>query len=191
LTLARANRQSLNVAGSFQHILTDLYAFIATAIAGAVIIWTGFVRADAIASVLVAALMFRAAFGLLKDSGRVFLEAAPEGVDVQAIGEALAAQPGVNEVHDLHVWEVTSGFPALSAHLIVARDAEHDPILHDAEQLLGERFKIAHCTLQIDVDHARGLVIHKRGCPEASPRTAPISGTDGVTVRGAAPESDT
>src|SRR4029078_2929120 len=78
--LARANRRSLNVEGSFQHILTDLYAFVATAIAGAIVLWTGWLRADALASLLVAALMLRAAYGLLRDSGRIFLEAAPSGL---------------------------------------------------------------------------------------------------------------
>src|SRR5947207_14074586 len=113
--LAGAGRDSLNVEGSFRHIVTDLYAFIATAIAAVVILATGFDRADAIASLFVAALMLQAAYVLLRASGRVFLEAAPEGVDVPSIGTALAAEPHVVEVHDLHVWEVTSGFPALSA----------------------------------------------------------------------------
>ena len=88
-TLSKANRQSMNVEGAFQHILTDLAAFIATAIAGAIILITGFARADGIASLIVAAIMLRAAYGLLKASGRVFLEAAPEGVDPDEIGTAL------------------------------------------------------------------------------------------------------
>src|SRR4051794_41183403 len=118
--LAHANRQSLNIEGSYQHLLTDLYAFIATAIAGAIVYWTGFDRADAIASLLVAALMLRAAYSLLRESGRVFLEAAPRGLDVDLIGRTLAAQPGVVEVHDLHVWEISAGFPLLTAHVLVA-----------------------------------------------------------------------
>ena len=123
-TLAKANRQSLNIEGSFQHLLTDLYAFIATAIAGAVIIWTGFQRADPIASLLVAALMLRAAYGLLRASGMVFLEASPADLDPEQIGRSLVSQPGVHEVHDLHVWEISSGFPALTAHVLVAPDAD-------------------------------------------------------------------
>jgi hypothetical protein len=111
-TLAQANRQSLNVEGSYQHILTDLYAFIGTAIAAAVILATGFERADPIVSLLIAGLMLRSGYALVKASARIFLEAAPEGVDPDEIGRALAGQPGVVEVHDLHVWEVTSGFPA-------------------------------------------------------------------------------
>ena len=123
-TLAKANRESLNIEGSFQHLLTDLYAFIATAIAGAVIILTGYVRADAIASLIVAALMLRAAYGLLRASGRIFLEASPAGLDPEQIGRQLVSQPGVREVHDLHVWEISSGFPALTAHVLVASDAD-------------------------------------------------------------------
>ena len=148
--LSRANRGSMGVEGSFQHILTDLYAFAATAIAAAVILATGFHRADAIASIFVAALMLRAAYGLLKASGRVFLEAAPPGIDPNEIGMALAAQPGVAEVHDLHVWEVTSGFPALSAHVLVAAGTDCHAKRRELTQLLHDRFHIEHSTLQVD-----------------------------------------
>ena len=92
--LAGANRDSLNIEGAFQHILTDLAAFIATAVAGAVILLTGYERADGIAAMFVAALMLRAAYYLLRESGRVFLEAAPRGLDPEAIGRRMAAQPG-------------------------------------------------------------------------------------------------
>ncbi|MGH2923361.1 MAG: cation diffusion facilitator family transporter, partial [Solirubrobacterales bacterium] len=122
--IASAERRSLNVEGAFQHILTDLFAFIATAIAGAVILTVGFEQADGIASLIVAALMLRAAWGLLRESSRVFMEAAPRGLDPGAIGRAIAAEPEVREVHDLHVWEVTTGMPAISAHIIVGRDSD-------------------------------------------------------------------
>src|ERR671936_340847 len=122
--LAGANRASLNVEGSFRHVLTDLYAFVATAVAAAVILGTGFDRADPLASLVVAALMLHSAYVLLRASGRVFLEAAPEGLDPDAVGHALAAQHGVVEVHDLHVWEVTSGFPGVSAHVVVGASSE-------------------------------------------------------------------
>jgi cobalt-zinc-cadmium efflux system protein len=148
--LARANRESLNVEGSFQHLLTDLYAFIGTAIAAIVILTTDFDRADAIASLAVAALMLRSAYGLLKASGRVFLEAAPEGVDPAEIGQTLAAQPGVVEVHDLHVWEVTSGFPALSAHVVVTQEADCHAARAALEGVLHERFGLEHTTLQVE-----------------------------------------
>jgi cobalt-zinc-cadmium efflux system protein len=160
--LSRANRRSLNVEGAFQHILTDLYAFIATAIAAAVILATGFDRADAIAALLVAGLMVRAGWGLLRAAGRVFFEAAPEGLDPDEIGHALAAAPGVVQVHDLHVWELTSGFPSLSAHVIVDTDAD----CHDAraalELMLRERFTIDHSTLQVEHEPRRLLSIEPR-----------------------------
>ena len=163
LTLAGANRGSLNIEGAFQHVATDLAAFIATAVAGAVILATGFDRADPIASLFVAALMLRAAYSLLRASGRVFLEAAPEGVDPDTIGHALASQPGVVEVHDLHVWEVTSGFPTLSAHVLVSPDADCHAARRDLEQVLHDRFEIDHTTLQVDHAGGRPLKIELPG----------------------------
>ena len=162
--LARANRQSMAVEGSFQHIVTDLYAFIGTAIAAVVILATGFDRADPIASLLVAALMLRSAYGLLKASGRVFLEAAPAGVDVDAIGRAMAAGKGVVEVHDLHVWEVTSGFPALSAHVTVGAEADCHAAQRQLEALVFDRFHIEHTTLQVDHEGG-GLLSIEGGAP--------------------------
>jgi cobalt-zinc-cadmium efflux system protein len=150
MVLHGADRRSLNVEGAFQHVLTDLVAFIATAIAGLVILLTGFDRADGIASLFVAAVMLRAAWGLLRESGRVFLEAAPRGLDVGAIGRAMVAQPGVTEVHDLHVWEVTSGFPALSAHVLVGRDNDCHAARRALETVLHDTFDIHHTTLQVD-----------------------------------------
>ena len=146
-------KRSLNLEGSYQHILTDLFGFLATAIAAAVILATGFRRADAIASLLIAALMLHASFGLIKASVRVMMEAAPEGVEPELIGRTLAAQPGVAEVHDLHIWEVTSGFSAISAHIVV--DAGHDchEVRRALSTLLRERCGLAHSTLQ--VEHAR------------------------------------
>jgi cobalt-zinc-cadmium efflux system protein len=149
-TLSKANRQSMNVEGAYRHILTDLIAFIVTAIAGAVILISGFRRADGIASLVVAAVMLHAAYGLLKASGRVFLEAAPQGVDPDAIGRALVAEPAVSEVHDLHVWEITSGFPALSAHVLVGADKNCHATRRRLEALLHEQFEIEHTTLQVD-----------------------------------------
>ncbi len=148
--LAGAERRSLNVEGSIKHVLTDLYAFLATAVAGAVIMVTGFERADPLASLLVAALMLHAAYQLLVASGRVFLEAAPEGVEPDVIGRELAAQPGVVEVHDLHVWEVTSGFPALSAHITVAPDSDCHAIRRSLRDLLEREYGLEHTTLQVE-----------------------------------------
>lgn len=157
-TLARANRQSMNIDGAFRHILTDLAAFVFTAIAGCVILTTGFSRADGIASLVIAAIMLHAAYGLLKASGRVFLEAAPDGVDVEEIGHALVARTGVVEVHDLHVWEITSGFPALAAHVIVGRETDCHATRRELEALLRERFGIDHTTLQVAHDGGSALL---------------------------------
>ncbi len=144
------HERTLNVEGSYRHILTDLYGFIATAIAAVVILATGFDRADAIASLFIAGLMLHAAYGLLKASGRVFMEAAPAGLDPDEIGRALAAQNGVVEVHDLHVWEVTSGFAALSAHVVVRAGDDCHALRRSLHDLLEERFHIHHSTLQVD-----------------------------------------
>ncbi|MGH2862149.1 MAG: cation diffusion facilitator family transporter [Solirubrobacteraceae bacterium] len=146
-------KRSLNIEGSYQHILTDLFGFVATAIAAIVILTTGFRRADAIASLLIAALMLQASFGLIKASARVMMEASPAGIEPDAIGRELAAHPGVAEVHDLHIWEVTSGFPAISAHVVV--DAGHDchEIRRALTTLLRDQFGLGHSTLQ--VEHAR------------------------------------
>jgi cobalt-zinc-cadmium efflux system protein len=155
LLIVRAGgSRSLNLAGAFQHILTDLYAFIATAVAGLVIIVTGFDRADAIATLVVVGLMLRAGYGLIRDSGRIFLEAAPAGLSPAAVGAAMAARPLVCEVHDLHIWEITSGLPAASAHVLVAPGADCHAVRADLEAFLGREYGITHATLQ--VDHAPG-----------------------------------
>lgn len=148
--LSRANRRSLNVEGAFQHNLIDAFGSIAAAAAAAVILTTGFERADPIASLIVAALMLRSAWSLLRASGRVLLEAAPEGVDVTEVGEAMAASRGVRQVHDLHIWEITSGFPALAAHVLVGADDDCHAARLELEDLLRERFAITHTTLQVD-----------------------------------------
>ncbi|MGP8241486.1 MAG: cation diffusion facilitator family transporter [Solirubrobacteraceae bacterium] len=149
-TLSKADRRSLNVEGSFQHILTDLYGFIGTAIAAGIILLTGFQRADPLVSLLIAALMIRAGYSLVKASARVFLEAAPRGLDPQAIGAALVGHAGVVEIHDLHVWEITSGFPALSAHVLVRADSDCHAARREMEAVLHERFGLDHTTLQVD-----------------------------------------
>jgi len=148
--LSRADRRSLNVEGAFQHVLNDLFAFVATLVAGLVVLTTGFRQADAIAALVVAALMAKAGYGLLRDSSRVLLEAAPRGVDPTAIDSAIRALPGVTDVHELHVWEVTSGFPALSAHVLVDTSQDCHGRRDDIEQLLRGRFAIEHTTLQVD-----------------------------------------
>jgi cobalt-zinc-cadmium efflux system protein len=161
--LAKANRGSLNVEGSFQHIVTDLYAFVGTAVAATVILTTGFDQADAIASLLVAGLMLRSAIGLLRDSGRIFLEASPKGIDPDRIGRRMAEQDGVVEVHDLHVWEVTSEFPALSAHVTVEADADCHRTRLELGELIERQFGIRHTTLQVEHEPRRLVQIEDKG----------------------------
>jgi cobalt-zinc-cadmium efflux system protein len=163
IVLHGADRRSLNVEGAFQHVLTDLVAFIATALAGLTILLTGFDRADGIASLFVALVMLRAAWRLLRDSGRIFLEAAPRGVDVDEVGRAMIGQPGVTEVHDLHVWEVTSGFVALSAHVLVGADNDCHTARRELERVLHDRFEIEHTTLQVDHEGGDLLQIESKG----------------------------
>jgi cobalt-zinc-cadmium efflux system protein len=149
LLIRRADRRSLNVEGAFQHVLNDLFAFVATLVAGLVVQITGWARADAVAALVVAALMARASYGLLRDSGRIFLEASPRNLDPAAI----RAVPDVSDVHELHVWEVTSGFPALSAHVLVAPGSDCHERRVFLEELLLASFGIDHTTLQVDHRH--------------------------------------
>jgi cobalt-zinc-cadmium efflux system protein len=159
MVLAGAERRSLNVEGAFQHVLTDLFAFVATAIAGAVVLTTGFTRADGIAALAIAALMLRSGYGLLRESGRILLEAAPRDLDPEKIGNVLAAQNHVVEVHDLHVWEVTSGFPAISAHVTVRAGCDTQAHRRELAELLRKRFGIGHSTLQVETRHEGPLSI--------------------------------
>jgi cobalt-zinc-cadmium efflux system protein len=108
--------------------------------------------------------MLRAAYALLRESGRIFLEAAPRGIDPEAIGHRMAAHAGVTEVHDLHVWEVTSGFPALSAHVIVGRNTDCHDVRRTLEHILHDEFEIEHTTLQVEHEGGELLEI------EVSPR---------------------
>lgn len=152
--LARANRSSLNVQGAFRHVLTDLYGFIGTVIAGIIIVTTGFTRADAIASLVVVVLMVKAAWELLRDSGRILLEAAPEGMDMEQVRAHLAEVPHVLGVHDLHAWTVTSGLPALSAHIVIEDDCFNDGhaprLLDQLQECLAGHFDVEHSTFQLE-----------------------------------------
>jgi cobalt-zinc-cadmium efflux system protein len=156
--LAKAERRSLNVEGARAHILTDLYASLAAALAGALILLFGWGVADGVAALLVAGLMVRSAWTLLRDAGRVLLEGSPQGVRSQDIGAALAAAPGIVEVHDLHVWEVTSGFPALAAHVLVASGDDCHARRRELEVLVHDRFGIDHTTLQVDHEAGEQLL---------------------------------
>ncbi|MFC3578191.1 cation diffusion facilitator family transporter [Streptomyces yaanensis] len=155
--ISKANRTSLNVEGAYQHVLNDLFAFIGTAVAALLVVLTGFERADPIATLVVVALMVKAAYGLLRDSGRIFLEAAPADVDPDALGDRLVAQPDVVEVHDLHVWQITSGQAALSAHVLVEPGGDCHSVRRALEDVLRRDYGITHTTLQ--VDHAAEQVL--------------------------------
>jgi len=148
--LSRGRRESLNVRAAFLHVATDLAAFGATAAAGALVLLTGRDRFDPVASLLVAALLFWSSAGLLRESTRIFMEGSPGEIDPAAVGRALVAHPHVVEVHDLHVWTVTSGFPALSAHVLVEQGADCHGLRRELEGVLDDRFGLTHTTLQVD-----------------------------------------
>ena len=156
--LSRSERQSMNVAGARAHVLADLYGSLAAIIAGVVIASGGPTQVDALAALSVAGLMLRSGWSLLRDSARVLLEAAPHGIDPDEVGMTLASQRGVVEVHDLHVWEVTSGFPALAAHVVVAADADCHGCRRELQTLLRDRFGIRHTTLQVDHESWNELI---------------------------------
>ena len=154
MTMARANRSSLNIEGAFQHILTDLYAFVATALAGTLIFTLGWRRADPAASLVVVALMLRASWSLLRDAGRVLLQAAPSEVDIEAVRLHMSELRYVQGVHDLHVWTVTSGLPVLSAHVVVDDECLSEgrtaQLLDRLQECLVGHFDVEHSTLQIE-----------------------------------------
>jgi len=159
--LSRASRESLNVGGAFLHVATDTVAFAGTAVAGGLILATGWDRFDPIASLGVAALMLGASWGLLRESASIFLERSPVGIDPDAVGNALVAEAEVVQVHDLHVWTVTSGFPALAAHVLVAPDADCHAIRRRLERMLHDRFGLEHTTLQVEHAEPRLLTIER------------------------------
>jgi cobalt-zinc-cadmium efflux system protein len=161
--LARASRASINVRGAFLHLVTDLAAFVGTALAGLLVLLTGWSRFDPIASLAVAALMFWAALGLLRDSARILLEQAPAELDPAQVGPAIASVEDVVEAHDLHVWTVTSGFPALSAHVLVRPDADCHAARRRIEAVLHERFGLEHTTLQVDHVPPTTVALRKLG----------------------------
>ncbi|MGI8678858.1 MAG: cation diffusion facilitator family transporter [Jatrophihabitans sp.] len=164
VALARGSRTSLNMQGAFRHLLTDLYGFIGTAAAAIVILTTGFARADAIASLVVVALMLFAAWGLLRDSGRVLLEAAPEGIDLADLRAHLLSTEHVTDVHDLHVWTLTSSLPTLSAHVVVGddcfRDGHAPQMLDQLQACLAGHFDVEHSTFQLE---PAGHASHEEG----------------------------
>ena len=157
--LFRAREGSLNVEAAFRHVLADLLGSLGVVVAAVVILATGWLEADPIASILIALLILASSWSILRDSISILLESAPRGMDARAVGERLARAPGVVEVHDLHVWTITSGFPALSAHVLVGRGEDCHGRRRELEALLFDEFGIEHTTLQVDhVSDPDGLV---------------------------------
>src|SRR6187397_1942841 len=150
LLLSRASREGINVRSAFVHVLNDLAAFVGTAAAGGLILATGWDRFDPIASLFVAALIGWSSWGLLRDSTQIFLESAPAEIDPDEVGREIAASLEVVEVHDLHIWTVTSGFPALSAHVLVRRGDDCHLRRRELEHLLASEFRLSHTTLQVE-----------------------------------------
>jgi len=167
--LARTSRRSLNVRGAYLHAATDLAAFAATALAGGLIVVTGWDRFDPLVSLLVAVSMLWAGGLLLRESGRIFLEVAPADIDPDEVGRTIAAHPHVVEVHDLHIWTVTSGFPALSAHVLVERGADCHGLRRELDGLLARRFGLTHTTLQVEHASDSGIELGA-----AQPRRTPL-----------------
>ncbi len=162
LLLRAGARSNLNANATMLHFAADVLSSVAAMIAGVVIALTGWVEADAIASILVAGLIVVGAARVLRSAVRVLLEQAPEGLEPAVIGTRLAALPGVCNVHDLHVWQISDGFPMLATHVVVDPGVDQHAMLHRMEDILRAEFGIEHMTIQIDIDHARGIPLQPR-----------------------------
>jgi cobalt-zinc-cadmium efflux system protein len=162
--LASGDREDLNLEGVLRHSAADALSSIGVVVAAVLVLAAGWNAADPAASLVIAALILLGSWRLLKEPLDVLLEAAPTGTNVSAIGTAMAAERDVLEVHDLHVWTVTSGFPALSAHVVVAPGCDRDRVLRRIERLLHDRFGITHTTLQmVEGTPGDGLIQVERG----------------------------
>jgi len=146
----------LNVRAATLHVLADLASSVGVVVAGVVVLATGWAYADPLAGLLIGVLVVLSTGRVLRETLGVLLEEAPAGMDARAVGAAILSTDGVVDVHDLHLWTITSGFPALSAHVLVAAGADCHAIRRELELLLRERFEVTHTTLQ--VEHAPGLI---------------------------------
>ena len=159
LILFRSRGDSLNVEAAFRHVVADLLGSVGVLIAAVTILLTGWLRADPLISVLIGVLILLSAWGVIRDSAMILLEATPKGIDASEVGRRLVDSPGVVEVHDLHIWTITSGFPALSAHVLVGRGEDCHGRRRELERLLHDEFGIEHTTLQVDhASDGRSLV---------------------------------
>jgi cobalt-zinc-cadmium efflux system protein len=160
LILARERAHSLNVRAAFVHVLADLTSTAGVICAALVVLATGWRQADAVAGIGIGILVLASTWSILRDSLSILLEAAPAGIDAAEVGRRMAAADGVVEVHDLHIWTITSGFPALSAHVLVRGGDDCHARRRELEELLEREFGLRHTTLQVDhVGERRGLQI--------------------------------
>ncbi|HEX7535851.1 MAG TPA: cation diffusion facilitator family transporter [Dermatophilaceae bacterium] len=154
LILRGGQQASLNVRGAYLEVLGDLLGSVAVIVAAVVIRLTGFTRADAIASVAIGLMILPRTWALLREAVDVLLEATPKGVDLAEVRRHINETPGVLDVHDLHVWTITSGLPVLSAHIVVTEDALADggggQVLDELGQCLSGHFDVEHCTFQLE-----------------------------------------
>jgi cobalt-zinc-cadmium efflux system protein len=165
IVLMGGEREDLNLEAVLRHSFGDALSSLGVVVAGAIVLTTGWNAADPLASLLIAGLIAASSWRLLKEPVEVLMEAAPAGMSAREIGEALAADPDVVEVHDLHVWTVTSGFPALSAHVVVSRGCDRDLVRRRLERLLDDRFGIRHTTLQVVRGADTGELLQVQGQP--------------------------
>jgi len=157
--LHRRGSESLNVQGALRHVLADALGSVGVIVSGAIVLLTGWSYADPLVALGIAGLVLASSWTILRDSIGILLESTPRGLDAEEIGRAMVDVDGVREVHDLHVWTITSGFASLSAHVLVSPDADCHAKRRELERVLEERFDLTHTTLQ--VDHAgNGEAIH-------------------------------
>jgi cobalt-zinc-cadmium efflux system protein len=152
VALAGGEREDLNLEGVLRHSAADALASLGVVVTGLVILITGWDYADPIAGMVIGVLIVLGSWRLVSEPIGVLMEAAPAGLDVQEVGRTMAGVPGVREVHDLHVWTVTSGFPALAAHVLTEPTEDVDEVRHRVETVLADRFSIEHTTLQMMVE---------------------------------------
>jgi cobalt-zinc-cadmium efflux system protein len=158
--LTRAGTDNLNVQAALRHVFADLAGSIGVAAAALVVLATGWERADPVAGMAIGVLILASSWSIVRDSVAILLEATPAGIDADEVGRRMAAMDGVVEVHDLHIWTITSGFPTLSAHVLVRRGDDCHLRRRELEQLLAREFGLEHTTLQVEhVGERSGLQI--------------------------------
>jgi cobalt-zinc-cadmium efflux system protein len=156
--LMRSERESLNIQAALRHVVADLLGSGGVLVAAVIIIATGWTVVDPIVSIAIALLIVASAWGVLRDSTAILMEATPPNIDAEAVARAIVSVPGVASVHDLHVWRITSGFDALAAHVLVGRGQDCHGLRREIERRLASQFAITHTTLQVDHDTSDALI---------------------------------